>query len=200
MFVCVCVFVVALVVCRYLLLFVAFVIVSELCVIVCGYVCVCGCDRLRLRVCVRACVCVDLSGCVWVCVCCLCLRGRYDVVIAARPGDCLPASCQPHRDMCTGRPPWPGPPLPHPSTILAYHLSVDTHCYRSDGTLTWRAWSYWPPGCPIACPFFLDHPQDGRTYAVTSYTDVQRIDLYTHSLQSRILTDCIIEAREVMQE
>ena len=74
---------------------------------------------------------------------------------------------------------------------------VDTSYVRRDGQLTWRALSYWAPGCPILFPFALHNPRDGRTYKITSYTDDCLNDLYKKGLQTRILTDSRIRAMEV---
>jgi len=97
-------------------------------------------------------------------------------------------------------PVWPGPPRPHPSTIQPHHLMVLISYYRYEGELTWRAISYWAPGCPILWPFCLHQPTDGRTYEIFAYTDDCLTDLYRHGPQSRILFDCRIEAREVVQQ
>jgi len=77
---------------------------------------------------------------------------------------------------------------------------VLTSYYRYDGELTWRATSYWAPGCPILWPFCLHKPPDSRTYEIFAYTDDCLTDLYRHGPQTRILDDSRIEAREVVQQ
>ena len=77
---------------------------------------------------------------------------------------------------------------------------VDITYFRSDGTLTWRAFSYWGSGCPIVFPFFFHYPPDGRIYEVTAFTDDYLNNLYRRGRQSPITTDCRITAREVAQQ
>ena len=77
---------------------------------------------------------------------------------------------------------------------------VVTTYFRSDGALTWRALSYWGSGCPIAFPFYLHYPPDGRIYEVTAFTDDCLNNLYLRGLQSRITTDGRITAREAAQQ